>query len=208
MTPGPDVRVLSTVTVAAPDGAPRAPRGPRAAALVVLLALAAGRPVSTSSLVAQLWDDAAPADPRAALQNLVSRLRRAARPGLVVSSEAGYALAGTSDLALARTALRAARDLLAAGDPAAAAERAAGGLDLLADDPAPELRGSGFEPLADELGAAATRLRDGLRTARRDAAEAAGDHGLVVRLATADLEADPTDEDAARALMAAQAAAG
>lgn len=51
--------------------------GARLRALLVQLALAGGRPVDEARLAAVVWPDEPPADPRAALRTLVSRLRRA-----------------------------------------------------------------------------------------------------------------------------------
>lgn len=103
------VRVLGPVRVPGPDGAPVVPRGSRAAALVVALALAGGRTLGTATLVEDLWGPDAPQDPRAALQSLVSRLRRDAAPGTVLSRAGGYALGVPSDLDRARPALADAR---------------------------------------------------------------------------------------------------
>ncbi|MFE7405727.1 BTAD domain-containing putative transcriptional regulator [Isoptericola sp. NPDC057559] len=199
----PAVRVLGPVRVAGPGGEDRAPRGTRASALVVLLALAGPRGVSSSVLVDRLWQESLPADPRAALQNLVSRLRAVAGRGVVRATEAGYALGVTTDLDLAREGLTAARRELVSGDPRVAARTAEGALALWSGTPGVDLEGGEFAAVAVELAAVARRRRDELRTVRRDAAEAAGEHGLVAELAGADVAADPTDEDAARALMAA-----
>src|SRR5690606_41816600 len=96
----PVVAVLGPVTVLSDDG-PVAPRGARAAALVTLLTLAAPRAVSATALMDALWADDLPANPRAALQNLVSRLR-ALRPDVVRTAPGGYVLGGPSDLDEAR----------------------------------------------------------------------------------------------------------
>ncbi|MFD7311722.1 BTAD domain-containing putative transcriptional regulator [Promicromonospora sp. NPDC059942] len=110
--PGTDpvVAVLGPVAVLS-DAGPVAPRGTRAAALLVLLALAAPRTVTVSSLVDALWADDLPANPRAALQSLVSRLRSLG-PDVVRFTSAGYVLGGPSDLDRARAAVTEARDLL------------------------------------------------------------------------------------------------
>ena len=199
----PAVRVLGPVRVAGPDGGPRAPRGARASALVALLALGGERGVSSASLVDRLWQESLPADPRAALQNLVSRLRAVAGRGVVRATETGYALAVPSDLSLAREALTTARHELVAGDPGAAALTAERALGLWLGVPGGDLEGGEFASAARELATVAERCRDELRELRRDAAEAAGEHAVVAELAGADVAADPTDEDAARALMGA-----
>ncbi|SKC82442.1 AfsR/SARP family transcriptional regulator [Krasilnikoviella flava] len=199
----PAVRVLGPVRVAGPGGELRPPRGARAAALVVLLALGGPRGVSSTAIVDRLWQESLPADPRAALQNLVSRLRAVAGRHVVRATETGYALGVVSDLDLVREGLTAARHELVSGDPGAASATTERILGLWDGAPGGDLDGGGFAAVARELAAAAERWRDGLRVVRRDAAEATGQHAVVAEIAVADLAADPTDEDAARALMGA-----
>ncbi|MEL7975264.1 BTAD domain-containing putative transcriptional regulator [Isoptericola sp. F-RaC21] len=205
---GPAVRVLGPVRVAGTDGRARAPRGARASALVALLALGGAHGISSATLVDRLWQESLPADPRAALQNLVSRLRAVAGRGVVRATETGYALGVTSDLELARDGLATARRELVAGDPSAAAAAAERALGLWEGAPGGDLDGGEFAAVARELASAAERCRDELREVRRDAAEAGGQHAVVAELAGADVAADPTDEDAARALMGALAGLG
>ena len=67
--------------------------GTRLRALLIRLALDAGRPVSVANLVDAVWGDRPPADEANALQTLVSRLRRALGDAdSVVQSPAGYRL--------------------------------------------------------------------------------------------------------------------
>lgn len=208
------VRVLGPVRVPGPDSAPVAPRGSRAAALVVALALAGGRTLGVTTLVEDLWGPDVPQDPRAALQSLVSRLRREAAPRTVLSRAGGYALGVPSDLDRARRALADARSAAHRGSAAGgqAGEGAGGSVaDLRGalvlwhdEDPGADVPG----PVGQALRAEATRLRDGLTVALRSAAAAAGDQETVVALATAALDRDETDEDAARDLMTALAASG
>ncbi|WP_285101949.1 BTAD domain-containing putative transcriptional regulator [Promicromonospora sp. MEB111] len=222
----PVVAVLGPVAVLS-DAGPVAPRGTRAAALVVLLALAAPRTVTVSALVDALWADDLPANPRAALQSLVSRLR-SLRPDVVRFTSAGYALGGPSDLDRARAAVTEARELLGsarvAGSDGGAAHSAVGipgtsrggvaaaavvdaALALWRGEP-----GDGLDDatpgLAQELRDTAGRLRDELTTLRRRAAAAAGDAATVTVLGSTALAADPLDEDAARDLMTALTATG
>ncbi len=207
------VRVLGPVRVPGPDGRAVAPRGPRAAALVVALALAGGRTLGVASLVEDLWGPDAPQDPRAALQSLVSRLRRDAAPGTVLSRSGGYALGAPSDLELARGALARARGALAR---AREGGRAADGASAVVADLrgalaswSDEKPGTGVPgPVAQALRTEAARLRAGLTAALRSAAAAAGDHTTVTALASAALDEDATDEDAARDLMTSLAASG
>ncbi|GAA0373020.1 BTAD domain-containing putative transcriptional regulator [Microbispora corallina] len=65
--------------------------GARVRALLVRLALDPGRVVTYERLAEDLWPDDTPEHPPAALQSLVSRLRRQA-PGLVRSHPSGYLL--------------------------------------------------------------------------------------------------------------------
>ncbi|MGW8564933.1 AfsR/SARP family transcriptional regulator [Isoptericola sp. NPDC055881] len=202
-TGAPAVRVLGQVRVAGPGGEDRAPRGARASALVVLLALAGPRGMSSAALVDQLWQESLPADPRAALQNLVSRLRAVAGRAVVRATETGYALGVPSDLDQVREDLAAARRELVAGDPQGAASTAERALALWTGTPGADLEGGEFGAVAAELATSSRRWRDALRVVRRDAAEAAGEHAVVADLAGGDVAVDPTDEDAARALMGA-----
>ncbi|WP_291755170.1 BTAD domain-containing putative transcriptional regulator [Cellulomonas sp. 73-92] len=202
-SPTPPVRVLGPVLVAGPDGVPQSPRGVRAAALVATLALADGAPVPVPGLVDRLWPDEAPADPRAALHNLVSRLRQATAPDAVRSVPTGYALGCASDLSLARGALALGRAALGAGRAEEAGRLATSALGLWRGEPGLDLGAVGVE-----LRATAARLHEDLALLRREAAEAAGDDATVAVLASDALAADPLDEDAARSLMTALAAQG
>jgi len=205
------VRVLGPVRVPGPDGTPVAPRGSRATALVVALALAGGRTLGVATLVEDLWGLDAPQDPRAALQSLVSRLRRDAASGTVLSRAGGYALGVPSDLDRARRALADARSGAHRGSGAGSQDGTGNVADLRGalalwhdEDPSADVPG----PVGQALRVEATRLHDGLTVALRSAAAAAGDRETVVALATAALDRDETDEDAARDLMTALAAAG
>jgi predicted ATPase/DNA-binding SARP family transcriptional activator len=72
--------------------------GARLRDLITRLALAGGKPVSTSALAEAVWGDQPPADLANALQTLVSRARRAlGGPAAIEQSPAGYRLAVTPD---------------------------------------------------------------------------------------------------------------
>ena len=103
--------------------------GQRVRALLILLAMDAGRVVSARSLIERLWADERPVDAANALQSLVSRLRVALRQaglpdGVVESSAVGYRLAASPaavDALAFEAQARAGRQALAGGDPATAA---------------------------------------------------------------------------------------
>ncbi len=86
------IRLLGAVEATAADGAPVALGGLRLRGLLARLALDAGRPVPSATLVDDLWGVAPPEDASNALQALVSRLRRAVGAQLVVTDVRGYRL--------------------------------------------------------------------------------------------------------------------
>ncbi|MCZ7528232.1 MAG: AAA family ATPase [Acidimicrobiia bacterium] len=68
---------------------------PRERAVVAALALRHQRPATTDDVVGLLWPGGPPPTARKAVQNHVVRVRRAAGPGLVVSTPDGYGLGGS-----------------------------------------------------------------------------------------------------------------
>lgn len=117
------VSVLGPLQVRDDDGEPVAVSGTRLRVLLTRLALDAGRPVPSDSLVRAVWDEDEPSGAANALQSLVSRLRRMLGPEAITSGPAGYALALAPDAVDAHRFERAAaegRCLLAADDPGAA----------------------------------------------------------------------------------------
>ena len=92
------VAILGPLEVSDDGGAPVVISGTRLRDLIVRLALAGGRPVSTSELGDAVWGDEPPADFANALQTLVSRARRALGGAQAVEqSAAGYRLAIRAD---------------------------------------------------------------------------------------------------------------
>ena len=90
--------MLGTLQVHDGDGRAVPVSGHRVRALLILLALDAGRVLPPQRLIERLWPDDRPADAANALQSLVSRLRAALRQaginhGVLESSPAGYRLA-------------------------------------------------------------------------------------------------------------------
>jgi DNA-binding SARP family transcriptional activator len=89
------ISLLGPLQVHDGTGRPVRVGGHRVRALLILLALDAGRVVPAYSLIARLWGDERPADAANALQSLVSRLRGALRQaglgdGVIASSPAGH----------------------------------------------------------------------------------------------------------------------
>ncbi len=73
-------------------GVPVPVRGAKQRALLALLALQRGQPVSADRLVDVLWGDGQAANPANALQAQIGQLRRTFGATAIVTSEAGYAL--------------------------------------------------------------------------------------------------------------------
>ncbi|MGV7904337.1 AfsR/SARP family transcriptional regulator, partial [Mycobacterium kansasii] len=74
------------------------------------LVLADGRPVSADRLVDEVWGDAPPKSPHAALHTQISRVRALVRPAALEAVAGGYRLDADTDLARAEAALRDAGD--------------------------------------------------------------------------------------------------
>lgn len=196
----PRVAVLGPVTVAAADGIPLAIPGATSRALLASLALGGDSSRSVDAIAVDVWGDDLPANPRGAVQTLVSRLRSLAGADIVRSDAIGYALGATatSDLAIAREA-DAAAARLAEGDPARLAllDRA---LSLWRGEAGVDLARS---PVALDLSSAANALHDSLCAAHSRSLLAAGRAAEAVP-ALADLaEAKPYDDEVHTQLMTA-----
>src|ERR1035437_10282534 len=74
-------------------GVPVPVRGAKPRALLALLALQRGQPVSADRLIDVLWGDGQAANPANALQAQIGQLRRTLGPAAILTTEAGYALA-------------------------------------------------------------------------------------------------------------------
>ncbi|NYI43812.1 DNA-binding SARP family transcriptional activator [Nocardioides aromaticivorans] len=197
------VRVLGELTV---DGFDTAVLDRKARGLLLLLALAGGRPVPLDAAVDALWGDTPPARPADQVAVLASRVRRLLGRDRVERTDGGYRLrADWTDLTELDAVVREAERRLGLGEVGAAASAARAALALLRG-PVPEVRAEADWAAAEW--AAATRL---VQRARRVAAAAlleAGEWRDALELASADLVADPLDEQAARTAMRAHAAAG
>ena len=78
-------------------GVPVPVRGAKQRALLALLALQRGQPVSADRLIDLLWADGQAANPANALQAQIGQLRRTLGPAAILTTEAGYALAAGPD---------------------------------------------------------------------------------------------------------------
>jgi len=198
----PRVGVLGPVAVADASGCLVEPPGTLSKALVAALVAVPRRPgdaVGIDTIVDELWGEAAPQHPRAALQTLVSRLRRLA-PGLVRSTPGGYALAldpGTVDLFDAELAAEPGSGGLETVDAALARWRGEPGEDL------------GGAPVAGALAARAATARERLLRRRAELLAAGGTAHDETAEAYATLsQRHPLDEAAVAGRLEALAAAG
>ncbi|MCM3656382.1 hypothetical protein M3147_03870 [Agromyces mediolanus] len=198
----PRVGVLGPVAVADASGCLVEPPGTLSKALIAALVAVPRRPgdaVGIDTIVDELWGEAAPQHPRAALQTLVSRLRRLA-PGLVRSTPGGYALALDPN----------AVDLF---DAEHAAEPGSGGLETVdaalarwRGEPGEDLGGA---PVAGALAARAATARERLLRRRAELLAAGGTAHDETAEAYATLsQRHPLDEAAVAGRLEALAAAG
>jgi predicted ATPase/DNA-binding SARP family transcriptional activator len=208
------VSVLGPLEVSDAAGRPVKLGGHRVRALLILLALDAGRAVPAPALIERLWPAGRPADAQNALQSLVSRLRQALRQAglpdnVLESSPAGYRLsitpAAVDALAFEEQARRGSQ-ALARGDPREAASQLSTALSAW--------RGAPLADVAHEefAFAPAARLAELRNTATLDRIEA----DLLLRAADATVigelreltAADRLAERPAALLMRALAATG
>lgn len=189
--------MLGPVRAADASGALVPVAGALARTFLAALVLARGRAVTTEALIDDLWGDDPPRGARAALQTLVSRLRRATAEGLVVSTAGGYAL-GVDPAA---TDLGAAEDVLA-GDPDESALRTA--LDRWRGEPGGDVEGE----TAGALAARAAAVRRDLRRRLGAVLQRTGDVDAAAAVWRAEAAADPFDETAVVGLVRALADGG
>jgi DNA-binding SARP family transcriptional activator len=86
-----EVRLLGSLEVIR-DGRAITIRAARLRGLLALLALSAGRTVAAGRLLAQLWNDDPPANPRRSLHTYVNRLRGLLGPVAIDTTPTGYRL--------------------------------------------------------------------------------------------------------------------
>jgi LuxR family transcriptional regulator, maltose regulon positive regulatory protein len=91
-----EVRLFGELEAVA-SGVPVPVRGAKQRALLALLALQRGQPVSADRLIDALWGDGQAANPANALQAQIGQLRRTLGPASILTTEAGYALTAGPD---------------------------------------------------------------------------------------------------------------
>ena len=128
-------------------GVPVPVRGAKQRALLALLALQRGQPVSADRLIDLLWGDGQAANPANALQAQIGQLRRTLGPAAILTTEAGYALAaGPDEVDVVRFEQLVAkgRRLAADGEMAPAAAALGEALGLRRGEPLAEFTSAGF----------------------------------------------------------------
>jgi DNA-binding SARP family transcriptional activator len=128
-------------------GAPRPVRGRKQRALLALLALQQGEPVSGDRLIDALWGEDTPTNPANALQALVAQLRRVLGSVAIVTSDAGYALnvrANDVDIFRFERIVADARRLAGDGRSEEASTLLADALSLSRGEPLAEFAFAGF----------------------------------------------------------------
>lgn len=174
--PPVEFHVLGPVEARTGDGTAVALGGRRQRALLAALLLQDGREVGEDRLADLVWGSDVPADPRAAVQTCVARLRRALpEPERIERGNAGYRLdlrGAVVDLARFREEVAAATARRRAGDPAGSAVLLRDALARWRGEPLDDLQGL---PVADRalprlqeerLGALEDRLSDDLACGR------------------------------------------
>ncbi len=97
-----EVRLFGELEAVA-AGVPVPVRGAKQRALLALLALQRGQPVSADRLIDALWGDGQAANPANALQAQIGQLRRTLGAAAILTTEAGYALtAGPNEVDVIR----------------------------------------------------------------------------------------------------------
>lgn len=144
-------RVLGPLLV--DDDPERTPRRPARRRLLAALVLHAGRPVSTTTLMACLWGDAPPATASNTLQAHVSGLRARLADARIETTSSGYRLVATPgevDATVFAEAVARARAARFDGEATAVLAATEDALSLWRGDPYPDLDGAALA--APEIG--------------------------------------------------------
>jgi LuxR family maltose regulon positive regulatory protein len=162
-----EVRLFGELEAVA-EGVPVPVRGAKQRALLALLALQRGQPVSADRLIDLLWDDREAANPANALQAQIGQLRRTLGPAAILTTEAGYTLtAGPDEVDVVRFERLVAKGqrLAADGELAPASAALGEALGLRRGEPLAEFTYASFfdaeRAHLDELTLVATESRAG-----------------------------------------------
>ena len=189
-------------------GVPVPVRGAKQRALLALLALRPGQPVSADRLIDVLWGDGQAANPANALQAQIGQLRRTLGATAIVTTEVGYALdVGPDDVNVVRFEQLAAqgRHLFEEGETALASTTLSEALRLRRGEPLADFTYAGF------FDAERTRLDELILVAIETRAEAdlvLGRHGELVGELEALCREHPLRERLCELLMLALYRAG
>ena len=184
-------------------GVPVPVRGTKQRAVLALLALQRGEPVSADRLIDVLWGEERIANTANALQAQIGQLRRTLGATAIVTSEAGYALdIGPDDLDAARFERLVAkgRHLLEEGETERASSTLSEALQLRRGEPLTEFAYAGF---ADAERAHLDDLTLEATEARAEADLVLGHHGELVGELEALCRAHPLRERTWELLMLA-----
>ncbi len=141
-----EVRLFGELEAVA-AGVPVPVRGGKQRALLALLALRRGQPVSADRLIDVLWGDGQAANPANALQAQIGQLRRTLGAAAILTTEAGYVLAaGPDEVDVVRFGQLVAegRRLAAGGEMEAASAVLGEALGLRRGEPLAEFTYAGF----------------------------------------------------------------
>ncbi|MFL5862783.1 MAG: ABC transporter substrate-binding protein, partial [Solirubrobacteraceae bacterium] len=177
-----EFRVLGSLEVVGQDD-PLVLGGPKQRALLAVLVVHRGEPVSSERLIDDLWGEQAPPSAVKLVQGHVSSLRKVLGGGLLVTQQGGYLLripAGQLDVDRFESLVVAGRRALAGGDPRTAAARLREALEVWRGPPFADF---GYESFAQSEIARLEESRLAALEARVEAELALGEHaGLVGEL--------------------------
>src|SRR5580658_1497633 len=162
-----EVRLFGELEAVA-GGVPVPVRGAKQRALLALLALQRGQPVSADRLIDLLWGDGQAANPANALQAQIGQLRRTLGPAAILTTEAGYTLdVGPDEVDVVRFEQLVAkgRRLVEEGETALASTTLGEALRLRRGEPLADFTYAGFfdaeRTRLDELALVAIETRAG-----------------------------------------------
>jgi YVTN family beta-propeller protein len=197
-----EFRVLGSLEVVEQDR-PLALGGPRQRALLAVLLVHRGEPVSSDRLVDELWGERAPSSAVKIVQGYVSNLRKVLGEGLLVTRGRGYLLQtepDQTDVDRFESLVTEGRRALQAGDARAAAARLREALGLWRGPP---LADFAYESFAQSEIARLDESRLGALEARFDAELALGEHARLVAELDAIVDEHPHRERLIAQLMLA-----